>query len=373
MKILITTHQMADFAGSEIYTYELARALKAAGHTVTVYSRYIGSFEFLLAQAGIELVSNLKELADRTFDIAHVHHHINALEVRLHFPKLPIFFLSHGAKTFLENPPPIAINITRYGAVSDLVAKNLRRQGIPKSLITPVNNIVDDELYTEESPINTRIKKALIISNRMDAETVRRIESACTIAHIELTKVGSSFQRLDSFDIPAAINSVDVVFTIGRGVVEAMMCGRVPFVFDHRGGDGLMTPALYEDSAAFHFSGLYRGKKFTTTQIVRELKKYSPELGKKLAKMTKSRYGSKACVSAMEKIYLKTIAEYRPKKIDTQLLKYIVDTVSVTRLYTFSRTEVTGIMPRLKQFRHDMTLMVKSQVPLRFRKPYTFG
>src|SRR5687768_2619009 len=121
MKILVTTHHLATFAGSEIYTFELAKGLVAAGHQVTVYSRYVDAFEPLFEQENIRLVMDLATLSGEQFDVAHVQHNINALEVRHVFPELPIFYLSHSATTFLEHAPLLDVNISLYGAVSDRV------------------------------------------------------------------------------------------------------------------------------------------------------------------------------------------------------------------------------------------------------------
>lgn len=361
MNILLTTHQMADFAGSEIYTFELAKGLTRAGHTVVVYSRYVHKFEYLFAREAIELVTDLASVSDRHFDVAHVHHHINALEVRLYFPELPIFFLSHGATTFLEKPPGIDINITQYGAVSELVAKSLITAGVKKSVISIVNNIVDDQLFCSRTPIHQKPQRALIISNRMDKKTMRTIRKACQKLGIQVTGVGSVFKRVDNFDMPKVINEADIVFTIGRGVIETMLCGRIPVVFDRKGGDGLLTTKNFNRSAQYHFNGFYKKKSFTATALVKELRAYDAEQGSKLQAMAKRLYGTSTCIADLETIYTKTIEEYSHKKINRELLQYIVQTVHVTRLHTFSRSENRGRLAKIKYLVEDMPRIIKSK------------
>lgn len=361
MNILLTTHQMAAYEGSEIYTFELAKGLKQAGHTVVVYSRYIDIFEYPFARMGIELVTDLKNLTDRSFDVAHVHHNINALEVRHHFPKLPIFFLSHGAATFLETPPGVDINITQYGAISERVAASLVKSGVKRENILLVNNIVNDTLFTSDTPINKSPKKALIISNRMDQATAEKIKKACDKMKIEVTAVGKVFQKADNTDIPKLINKVDIVFTIGRGVIETMFCGRIPFVFDLKGGDGILTTRKFYNSAKHHFSGKNKNIQFTVSGIVKELKKYDQTQGEKLKLLAHSQYSTAQCVEKLEKIYATTIKNYSYKKINSKLLQYVVEAVAVTRLHTFSRSEKRGRVDKLKYFVKDFPVMAKER------------
>jgi hypothetical protein len=176
MRILITTHQLANFAGSELYTFALAKGLISAGHKVTVYSRYVDEFEPLFALEGISLVMDLEKIKNKKFDVAHVQHNINALEVRSIFPNSPIFFLSHGATTFLENAPLIDINISLYGAVSQLVKNSLNEQGIYKKNIELVKNLIDENIFYQSSPLNEKPQHALIISNRIDTKTELKID-----------------------------------------------------------------------------------------------------------------------------------------------------------------------------------------------------
>ncbi len=360
MRILITTHQLAAFAGSEIYTFELAKGLKRAGHSVTVYSRYVDAFEHLFKSEKIELVSDLTSLADRQFDVAHVQHNINAMEVRLQFPKLPIFFLSHSDKTFLERVPGIDINITLFGAVSHRVKTCLVKQGVKKSRITILNNIVDDTQFYPVHPINEVPTRALIISNRMDEKTAKTIQRACAKLGISLTGVGKSFRPISSLDMPMVINQADIVFTIGRGVIETMMCGRVPFVFDYAGGDGLITNRIYKKSSEHHFNGQYKHKHFTVKEVMKEVKKYDSVLGETLRQRAKSEYSTAVCVEKLESLYAKTIAQYKYKKIDRELLAYIVETVAVTRIHTFSRSEQSGLLARVQNLRNDIPLILRT-------------
>jgi hypothetical protein len=145
-------------------------------------------------------------------------------------------------------------------------------------------------------------------------------------------------------------------------MMTSMMCGRVPFVFDYAGGDGLITNRTYAKSAEHHFSGQYKHKHFTIKEVIKELKKYDASLGKKLMQRAKSEYSTAVCVEKLESLYAKTITQYKHKKVDRALLAYIVETVAVTRLHTFSRSEQTGLVAKVRNFRNDMPLILRTNV-----------
>ena len=90
MKILLSNHHLLTYAGTEIYTYTLAKFLKISGHNVTIYSHYLGNIKSDFEKLGVEIYSDIEQLTSHHFDIAHVHHNINLFENRYHFPNLPI-------------------------------------------------------------------------------------------------------------------------------------------------------------------------------------------------------------------------------------------------------------------------------------------
>lgn len=366
MRILLTNHQLAHYAGSELYTLELAKALTRAGHHVVVYSRYIDKLEDDFREAGIELVSSLDQVSRRRFDIAHVHHHINALEVRLAFPQLPIFYLSHGARAFLEHVPAVDVNITKYGAISPRVRKSLITQGVRARDIVMIHNIVDDRLFQMVSPARAQLRRALVLSNTIDPKTLESIRRACRLRGITLLGAGMPFRAIPNRQLPALIESVDVVFTIGRGVVETVICGRLPFVIDFAGADGFLTRANCATLEKHHFNGMASGKRMTAAQIGRELNNYTATEIADLRQRLLARYAPKAGVRELEKIYEATIRDFVARPVPMALVEYIVETVRVTRLHTFSRSELSEIHRHVRQVRTMLSALKRSFLaPLR--------
>ncbi len=129
LRVLLTNHHLLDYTGSEAFTYTVADFLKRAGHDVIVYSRYVDKTGRRLRGIGVRVVQDIDEIAGEPFDVAQVHHNINAMEVRLRFPHLPMVMVSHGVLPFLEQPPVVDLKIARYLAVSEEVLENLLVQG----------------------------------------------------------------------------------------------------------------------------------------------------------------------------------------------------------------------------------------------------
>ena len=164
LKILITNHQLRDYSGSDIFTYVLADFLTRRGHNVTAYSKYLGKVASDLARLDIRIVDDLSEISKERFDIAHVHHNINALEIRYYFPKIPMVFLSHGVLPTLEKPPCFNIDLNHFLAVSEEVKSHLVSLGKVEHKIFVFRNIVDSEKFCPIKPIH----KSATISSRFE-------------------------------------------------------------------------------------------------------------------------------------------------------------------------------------------------------------
>ena len=88
-----------------------------------------------------------------------------------------------------------------------------------------------------------------------------------------------------------AINDSDVVVSLGRGVVEAMLCGRVPLVFDIHGGDGLVTPDNLDSLKKYNFSGRCHRMQYTAIDLVDELRGYRQVFGDSLCDIAREQFG----------------------------------------------------------------------------------
>lgn len=335
LHILLTTHHLLSYQGSEVFTFTIADFLIRKGHKVSVYCAYVGNLRKDFEKIGVAIVSDLNLIKGQDFDVAHVHHHINAYEIRYYFPELPIVLLCHGI-IFLENPPPVDLKISQYLATSERVRDSMTTKGVQKEDILIFRNMVDSDKFYPLSEINERPKRALILSNKIDPASENVIRQACTALKIRTKFVGLRFQQVDYEQIPLLINEADIVFSLGRGVIETMLGGRIPIVFDYEGGDGMVTPSTIMQNMTCNFSGNLHNSRYTFDELIRILKGYSVENGRQLRKIALDYFAADRQIENLIAIYRVQIGKKveQLSSFNNQILASIVSSIAETRVYT---------------------------------------
>jgi hypothetical protein len=307
LNLLLTTHHLVFDQGTELFTFTIADHLRRLGHRVAVYSPYLGPTAGRFAALGVPVTDDLQSLAGERFDLAHVHHTINALELRNCFPTLPMLYVSHGVPR-IEVPPPLDLHIGAYLATSERVMGNLIHSGVPADQISLFRNPVDRQRFYPGEPIHHRPQKALLLSNNIDRDSRSIIHQACDRMGIELTLAGALGKPIVYEEIPQEIWQVDVVFSLGRGVIEAMLCGRVPVVMGAEGSDGMVTPENMANLMRANYSGNVLKLRYTVDGLMEALKCYRPELGMELCRAATPIYAADLQTKRLESIYRQVIA-----------------------------------------------------------------
>jgi hypothetical protein len=338
MKVLLTNHHLTGLTGSEIFTFTIANFLSKNNHQVVLYSKFIDEALPFFESKKVKIINDLNIIKDEKFDVAHVHHITNALEVRHYFPDLPIVYLSNGVIPDLEQNPEIITNlgISKFLAVSEEVKNNLIKSGADESSVEIFRNIFDTELFLEKKKINKKLKNILVISARIDEDKENKIRQVCSELRLNLKFVGGRFGWKSQKEISNMIQESDVVFSLGRGVVETMLSGRVPFVFDYLGGDGLITPSNYKESMSCNFSGRKKHKNYSVAELKKELSKYNPEFGVELKRIAFEKFSASIKIKELVGIYDKiTKKKLRIKlnSLDKTKLRLINSAISLTKDY----------------------------------------
>ncbi len=303
LRILIGTHHLIDFTGSEIYTLTLAEQLIQEGHSVKVYSKYIDKMRDQFATINVELIDDCQKLSKYEFDIAHIHHNITAFEVRSVFPELPMIMVSQGVLPFLEQPPIVDVGISKFLGISLEVINNLIKKGVPSSKVSYFPNIVDENKFRVGRQINEIPRKALIISGRLDKIREGIIRRACEKLSIETRFIGGRFGSFPQKKVLSLIKESDIVFSLGRGAIEAMMCGRIPIIFDYLGGDGILTPLTFDEIRKNNFSGRRFNNNFSVEELVNEINKYQQSYGAELRELSIQNFSASKYVKHIIEIY----------------------------------------------------------------------
>lgn len=336
MNILLATNHLFAFTGSEITLYTVAKFLKEKGHRVTVFAKYTdpGFTGVFKGIAGI--FSDLRQMHGHRYDAAYVQHHTVALEVRHRFPDLPIVLASLGVLPFLEQPPIVNLNISRYLAISEEVKANLIKKGVGEADITIFRNIVDSEKFQPHLKPAKTPQSAIIYSYKIDDGKMTAILKACATLGIRCRRIGERPGALHQDAVAGQINKADIVFTLGRGAIETMMCGRIPIIYDYQGGDGMVTPENIHQLMRCNFSGRLHGVAYTVQQLVEEIKKYNPENGILLRSHAKELFDASRNVDALIQILQEARDAFpqKTRKAQESIIGDVVEIINTTKNFT---------------------------------------
>lgn len=338
LKILITNHHLLDYTGSEILTFTLADYLKRNGHQITVYSKFLGSIKEWFGEKNIRVIDNLESVSTESFDVAHIHHNISAIEVRQWFPKLPFVFYSQGVLPFLEHPPLLNVNIQKYIAISEEVRNNIESFNIPPEKIEIVRNIIDSKKFSSCSPTNEIPQNVLVISGRIDQMKEQIIRDACREKGLNLEFVGGRFGSVDQTLLKEKIEWADIIFSLGRGAIEGMIAGRAVIIYDYLGGDGMVTDESYSEIQKYNFSGRRFGYLYSKDEIISEIEKYDFFMIQSVKILAIEDYSAFNATEKLEKIYsdaIKSISENHISPEETALVKFTNSIIKETLNYAY--------------------------------------
>jgi glycosyltransferase involved in cell wall biosynthesis len=307
MKFLITCYRL-DLSGSSTYTFTLASELKKKGHKVDILSPFPEIIADKLKEKNISVFENLEKIIDKEYDCIIAQHNILALIVRGLKPAIPMIYVSHGILPLLEQPPSININIQKYIVVSEEVKNNLIiNYYIPPHKIEIVRNFIDTERFFSQKEINEEPKAVLIISNKYTPKIYKVIKMACSKLRLKLMVIGKHKQV---FETEKYINKADLVISLGRGVLEAMACGRAVIVYDYQGGDGMVTKNNINEIRKNNFSGRRFKKDYDVATLIQEIRRYKKPMGDINRKIILKDYNASLAIEKIIGICTQAIADF---------------------------------------------------------------
>ena len=145
---------------------------------------------------------------------------------------------------------------------------------------TIIRQGVDIERFKETRKRDEKPRNILLSSSyySQHSEIFKAIYDACAIKNITVHVIGKDFNWL--WETEAVYNSSDMVFTLGRGCVEAMACNKPVICLGHWGknqmlsADGLITAENYKEIRKNNFSSRRFRKEWNTRDILNEIEKY---------------------------------------------------------------------------------------------------
>lgn len=136
----------------------------------------------------------------------------------------------HGVIPFLEQP---LLGADSYVSVSEELEGHLRSRGFSSHVL---RNPINLSLFRPTHPPPVILENVLFISNHQ-GPALSTIHEATEGLNLRI--VGRENFTMTPWE---DMNWAQLVITLGRGVYEAMACGRNVVIYDYRGGDGFVTP-----------------------------------------------------------------------------------------------------------------------------------
>lgn len=272
--------------------------LQRRGHEVRVYAIQGGRFERAFPWS-----SDIPVAWNPHLIIAQ--HTPCAYALRAAFPTQPMTYISHGVTPDIDQPP-IDAQITHWVAINEQVRSYLLAHHIPLSRITLIRNMIDTFYYYPlRSPLRA-VPQVLFISNYKKWLNYGRLSKACAHLGWSLHAIGSPYRL--SRDIVTDINNADLIVSWGRGILEAMSCGRAVCSLDKSppAGDGYLTESDYYFSRTHNFSHFQSGDcrydNCHVDQIVEELRRYNPTDGPRNRQLIETYHDVRDAVDALLRV-----------------------------------------------------------------------
>ena len=267
MRILLGTHYLAKTGGTESYTFALAMELKRLGHEVEHFAIIRGGVSSMLEEKGVPFMTS------DHYDLILANH---TTVVEQLWPKGFIVQTCHGNIAELEQPSPYA---DAYVAVSEEVREHLQSKGYRAAAV--IANGIDCNRFCQKKPVSPTLQTVLsLCQSDVANDFIRRCCQQEGIRFLQSNKFTDNDWAIEDL-----INESDLVVGLGRSAYDAMACGRCVLVYDYREymgeflGDGMLTPESIQKSMLCNCSGRSNRLKYNEETFIKELQKYSPELG----------------------------------------------------------------------------------------------
>lgn len=302
LRILITCQELALRGGSQLYTRDVAEALRELGHTPVVFSPRLGEVADELRSRGVAVVDRLDRIGAAP-DVIHGQHHLEAMAAMLRFPAVPALYVCHGWLPWQEAPPRFP-SLRRYVAVDALRRDRLvLENGIPESQVEVIPNFVDLDRFRPRPPLPARPRRALLLSNQAAPHTfVPLVERTCAAAGIELEVAGQACGR------PVArpeevLPQFDLVFARGRSAMEAMAVGTAVVLCDIEGCGPMVDEAGFPRLRDLNFGMGALRPPISAERLRAEIERYDPAEAERVRDRVRREAGRAEAVARLVGLY----------------------------------------------------------------------
>ncbi len=294
LKILLGNNTLALLAGSETWTQTLAVQLKMMGHEVSCFSPTLGIISDQLEKEGINCYKDiqvggprpfsfiLEENIEHQYDVIIANHNHIVDYLCLQFPKTPIISTIHGIIHEYEGKiapehPALNAGVNQFVSVSEEIQEKMKHDYNIESVI--IRNFFDIKKFKNLRKPSQTPKQFLINTNYMDKNdpAIAVLREVAKHYGAKMGAVGMNFSQAS--DIIPAIEDADIVFGMGRSILEGVAAGRLGIVHGRWGTGGVVCDSMVNPLRHFNFSGRNSDGVFWTKEEFIEMidRYYNPQ------------------------------------------------------------------------------------------------
>jgi hypothetical protein len=275
MRIVLSLHEFASFAGTETYTLSVAHELQGLGHEAIVYAPTLGPIADAAREQGLTVVDRPEGLPG-TADGVLAQDAGTAFAMAARFPDAVRVQVIHSDYHPLQSPPQLE------GVCAAVVVLNDRIRHRVEALanhppVVRLRQPVDLKRFGIRGGHERRTHRALLLGNYLRGPTAEVVSEACRSAGFEPVQAG--VHATPSATPEQLMADADLVIGLGRCVIEAMASRRAAYVFGIAGGDGWVTAESYAALEADGFGGTATGRPLDGAAIAADLASWDPEMG----------------------------------------------------------------------------------------------
>ncbi len=313
LTVLITNHSLRERTGTEMYAFELARGLLAAGHRPVLYSPRSGELAEQIRRETVPVVDDLDKLSSPP-DIIHGQHADETATALLRFPSTPAIYVCHDWYLSMDAPPRFPRVMRCVAVDSQCRDKLVFEHGIPEERVSVLLHSVDLEKFRPRPPLPAKPRRALILCNQTkENEFLSAAFAACKQAGVSLDVYGLGVGR--QCERPEELLAeYDIVFAKGRTALEALAVGASVIVYWWRRIGPVVTLAELERLRRDNFGMRTMGPRSTPEEFGRDIKaalaRYDAQDAASASLRVRAEAGSDRLVTEFIELYESVIVEH---------------------------------------------------------------
>jgi hypothetical protein len=315
LKVLITNGYLDNYAGSEVVVRDLAFELRRQKHEAWVYSPKLGRIAEEIRAGGVRISDDLAQFPHAP-DIIHAHHHSQALEALLYFPRTPAVFSCLSAKYLVEEPFYFP-RFVKYVAIDEPCReRTLRVPNVPSERVEIILNAVDLDRFKVSKRLPASPKRALVYSNYANGFThLPAVRRACKHVGLKLDVVGRSHGNA-VVDPESLLPRYDIVFAKASCALQALAAGNAVVLCDFPGAGPMVRMDNVDHLRRMNFGAGVLTRPLAAKNLVEEILLYDADDSARVTAVIRSEAGLPAAVRRWIEIYKEALAEFQGSEQD---------------------------------------------------------